>query len=183
MPSRELQTASFCTDVIVLAPARTVKGATVVALIVRGVPTENSEPSSYRSRRNRRELKTASFCTNVIVLASARTVKMVTVVALIVRGAERRELSNDSIETYVNSSHRSAYGGYSSNSKKVLAPARTVKGIKESSHCVRTVKGMAVATLSFKRILSGGRRPFFTIFYFVIIKVWKIEQVLIMDPI
>jgi len=50
--------------------------------------------------------------------------KGATVVLLIVRGAERRELSSDSIETYVNSSHRSAYGGYSSNGKKISLPLK-----------------------------------------------------------
>ena len=46
---------------VVLAPARTVKGATVVALIVRGA--------------KRRELPTADASPHEVVLAPARTVK------------------------------------------------------------------------------------------------------------
>ena len=87
---------------IVLASARTVKGATAVTLIVRGLLSENSEPSFllfevyppritfYCSRELRgapsRELPTADTGTGARVLASARTVIGITVVILIVRG-------------------------------------------------------------------------------------------------
>ena len=56
-PSRELRTVSFCIDVIVLAPARTVKG-----LSLRGSSRSRSNSKEatvvifYRSRCNRREL-------------------------------------------------------------------------------------------------------------------------------
>jgi|GEM_PF-3234535 len=57
VPSRELRTVSFCIDVIVLAPARTVKG-----LSLRGSSRSRSNGKEgngrcpYRSRCNHREL-------------------------------------------------------------------------------------------------------------------------------
>ena len=43
MPSRELQTMSFCTNVIVLAPARTVKGVAVATLLFEERSDENPD--------------------------------------------------------------------------------------------------------------------------------------------
>ena len=59
-PSRELSTADATSHPIVLASARTVTGATVVA--------------PYRSRATARELSTVDATPHVAVLASARTV-------------------------------------------------------------------------------------------------------------
>ena|GEM_PF-6286385 len=48
--------------------------------------------------------------------------------------------------------------------RRVLAPARTVTSIKESSHSVRTVKGVVVIVLIVRGLLPENSKPSFLSF-------------------
>jgi|GEM_PF-3584547 len=134
--ARELLTASIKSRVVVLAPARTVTGLSFEVYSPRTkdrkfycsrelrVASSRELPVVifYCSRATARELLTASIKSRVVVLAPARTVKGATVVIFYCSRATARELLTASIKSHANSSHRSAYGGYSSNSKKFSLP-------------------------------------------------------------
>ena len=123
--TRELSSASIKTCVNSSHYVRTVKGATVVTFYC------------SRSGATRTPRRWGGASSQPSFLSFERTPPSRAGRAA-PRKARRtsRELKTVSIETYENSSHRSAYGGYSSNSKKPSLRSNSIKNISASQKTI-----------------------------------------------